>query len=315
MSKTQTPAGGNKTAMIKGDKEKMRQFLTVMEDKIAAILPRHLTPQKMSQVVMVEASRNPDLYHCTPKSLAASIMLSSELGLVPSGPLGEFYLIPRNMKGVKECTSIIGYKGLCKLARNSGEIARINADVVYEGEIKAGVFSATKEPPDIRHDWCIEDIDRSDKAIVLAYAKVAMKDGSTAQLILTRKQIEDRKNRSPAARGGYSPWSTDYAAMCRKTVLRALLSGGLVPLSADAPLAKALEYDADAPERNRVRVVEHTSGKDALAGALGMGESRVEEVEEVEAEYDDDYGDDYPPPPEEVVTPKAKTKPGELFDN
>lgn len=225
-------------------RDKMRAFMDVMRDRIATVLPRHLTPERMAQIVLVEAGRNPKLAECSTASLAACVMLASELGLEPSGPLGKFYLVPRRNKGTMECTALLGYKGLAELARRSGEIARLNAGVVYEAEIESGAFRATLEPPEILHTFMAQPFDRSDGAICLAYATAEMKDGSKSQAILTRSQIEDRRARSAASGGG--PWTTDYAAMARKTALRALLSGGLVPLSAESPVVRAIEAERQA---------------------------------------------------------------------
>jgi recombination protein RecT len=267
--------------LVKSKKDHLRGLIRAMESNIAQVLPKHLTPERMAQLVLVEASRNPRLYDCTPQSIAGCIMLASELGLEPSGPLGKFYLIPRRNKrmGITECTPLIGYKGYCELARRSGEIVRLNAGVVYQDEIDRKLFQATIEPPSIKHEFTTEPIDRSDKTLVLAYATAEMKDGSKAQIILTREEVDKRRARSAAKNSG--PWESDYPAMARKTALRALLSGGLVPLSAESPLAKALEHDIDAPETIEGTVVqvepEPHDGASRLADAIGLSDEALAE--------------------------------------
>jgi recombination protein RecT len=233
------------------ERDRTRAMVESMIPAIAKVLPKHLTPERMAQIVIVEMSRNPKLRNCTRESLAASIMMASELGLEPSGPRGHAWLIPRNNKirGIHgepdrwemQCSLQIGYKGLIDLAYRSGRIARLNASVVYQSELDCGAFRATIEPPEIRHAWS-PTVERSDATIVAAYATAEMTDGAKAQVILTRADIESRRSRSEATKRGWSsPWDSDYAAMARKSALRALLSGGLVPLSSE--LATALEED------------------------------------------------------------------------
>jgi recombinational DNA repair protein RecT len=64
--------------------------------------------------------------------------------------------------------------------------------------------------------------------------------------VLSRKQIEARRKRSDARDRG--PWVTDFAAMCRKSAIRALLVGGRVPLSSEMEHALT-EEDSDGEER------------------------------------------------------------------
>ncbi|MBT7101308.1 hypothetical protein HN937_28280 [Candidatus Poribacteria bacterium] len=264
---------------------KMESFLATMKPRIAKVLPKHLTPERMGQIVMVEASRNPKLAECTVPSLAAAVMLASELGLEPSGPLGKFYLIPRNLKvkgtNRKEmtCTPLIGYKGLAQLARNSGEIARLNASVVFKDEIDSGAFTATIEPPDILHKFTPVPINRHPDEIALAYATAEMKDGSKAQVILTRSEVEDRRSRSSS--GDFGPWTTDFGAMARKTALRALLTGGLVPLAAESSLTRAVEAELS---ENIVAQTPSGSASDDTAPIVDFGAPTVEVVDETTGE-------------------------------
>ncbi len=221
---------------------KVQQLLDLIMPKITKL--KTVSPERFAQIVLVEAGRNPKLAECTPASLGACLMLSAELGLEPSGPKGHAYLIARSttIKGSSpprkemQCSLMLGYKGLADLARRSKEVARINAQAVYQGEIDRGLWSASLEPSEIIHKYAL-DIDRSDEELVAAYAVAEMKDGSKVMEILSFRQIEARR-----ARGDDGPaWKTDYAKMARKTALRALLSGGLVPLGPDA--SKAMEAE------------------------------------------------------------------------
>jgi recombination protein RecT len=206
-----------------------------MKDQVAAILPKHLTPERLCKVMIVEASRTPKLLECSTISVAESIMLSAQLGLEPGGTLGHIYFIPYGNK----CTPIIGYKGYLELARRSGQVARLDARVVYEGEkfeVTAGLH------PNIEHS-VRGDVDRSDDKIVAAYAVAVLKDGSSYFEVLWKVDIDKVRRRSKAGRSG--PWVDDYSRMARKSAIRALFNGGTVPMSFE--LATAVSADGDDP--------------------------------------------------------------------
>ena len=228
-------------------RETVAGWLTHLKPRLAEVLPAALPLRRMAQVALTESVRNPKLAECTPQSFASALILCAELGLEPSSGLGKAYLIPRWNARTRqtECTLQVGYKGYCELALRSGKISRLNAQVVYRDEIARGVFRATIEPPAIHHDYSADDIERTDTALVLAYATAQLRDGSYAQVILTRAQIDARRMRSGQSGSG-GPWATDYSAMARKSALRALLTSGLVPLASDQPVARAVVAEDDA---------------------------------------------------------------------
>jgi recombination protein RecT len=206
-------------------------------DSLAAVLPRHLTAETFAKVVGAEFVRNPKLAECTPVSLALCLITAAQHGLSPSSPLGHAYLIPRENRkiGKTECTLLIGYKGLCELARRTGEIARMDARCVYDGE----TFDITGGTnPEIVHKPSLT-VDRADSKIIAAYAVAVMKDGGVYFDFVTRHEIDARRARSGT--GKYGPWADDFAAMSRKSAIRKLLGGGLVPLSAE--IAEAIDRE------------------------------------------------------------------------
>ena len=245
------------------------------------LLPRHMTAERMIKLVYAAATKQPDLLHCTTASIGHCLTTCSELGLEPGDTRGHVYLIPRrnSRAGIVECTLLIGYKGYVELARRSNEIANIDAVVVYEGEpfeVKRGAH------PDILHTW-VPGVDRSDDKIVAAYAVVSLRSGGIVLEALTRDEINSRhrarsqawqwaetgdKNRSGGKKD--SPWHTDYARMCRKSAIRSLLTGGLVPLSAE--LVRAIEYDNETDSRvidvPAVSAAPRLSAVDSLRGLV-----------------------------------------------
>ena len=269
-----TPA---KSLMEKETKGTFRYDVARILTAASEVMPQHMTPKRMLALVYAAATKTPKLFDCTTASLGMCLTTCAELGLEP-GIAGHVYLIPRNskIKGARgepdrwemQCTLLVGYKGFCELARRSGEIASIDAVPVYEGEpfkVRRGT------DPGIDHEWR-GDVDRSDKKLVAVYAIARMRDGSIAYEVLTRQEIDARRNRSQSS--GSGPWVTDYARMARKTGLRLLFAGGLVPLSAE--IVRAIEADDEGEgyidvageEDNKTRL----GAMDSLRGLLQRSE-------------------------------------------
>lgn len=215
---------------------------------LPSILPNHLTPERVARVALAEFARTPKLAECDKASLCLCIMTASQMGLEVSGPLGHAYLIPRwsGRKQAQECTLIIGYKGLALMALRSGDIATMDARLVYDGEDFEIVAGST---PSITHRPSLT-VKRTDDKIVASYCVVVTKDGGTFWDFCARDEIEDRRKRGASGQTTKSgkpittPWDTDYAAMARKCAVRKLLMGGMVPLSTD-DLRRAVEHEIE----------------------------------------------------------------------
>lgn len=232
------------------------------QEKLASLLPRHVPQETFVRVVLAEFARSPKLSDCTPLSLSLSLLTAAQFGLVPSGPMGHAYLIPRWSSKLKaqECTLLIGYKGLCQLVRNSGDVSTLHAECVYVGDefdVRGGTDPQIVHKPDVRGD-------KSNSKIVASYATARMKDGSVAFAWCSIGEIEARRQRGASGQDKSTPWDTDYAAMARKSALRKLLTGGTVPLSSE--IATLLHAE---DERERANVIDATPVKArSLAAAL-----------------------------------------------
>lgn len=239
-----------------------------MQASIASILPKHITKERMLRLVYEEGRRVPALRECEPASIALAIIGASQLGLEIGGPTGYAYMIPYSGRA----TLIIGYKGWCQLALRSPRIRRLHASVVYLDEVEAGTFDVDHGSGVVRHKFTFpaKGIKRDKAEIVGAYCLVELDSGGVECRVLTLDEIEDRRKRGASGKGVKTPWDTDYAAMARKSAIRALLTGGTVPISVD--LATALEVDEREPIEVEARQIEpapraiaQTSGLDALA--------------------------------------------------
>ena len=162
---------------------------------LANLLEEHnITPQKFVQVVLTEVKKNDKLVQAlieNPASMYASILSGAEIGLMPSEMIGEFYLIPRNMKqdnGTYKMTVCcqIGYKGLVSILLRSGDITRIHTEVVYEGDEFEAIYGIE---PTINHKPNFNAIRTAEK-IKYAYAVAKNKNGEYQFAVMTRKEIE-----------------------------------------------------------------------------------------------------------------------------
>lgn len=196
--------------------EKMADLIRSMTPELARALPRHMTGDRMSRIVLTAVRINPRLAECTQASFIGCVLSCAVLGLEPNTPLGLAYLIPRkNNKagGRLECTLQIGYTGMVDLAGRAG--TNVSAQVAKKGD-DFRYQLGTK--PEIWHIPS-EAADREEQLITHAYSVAVMPDGRSNFTVLSLPQIEKRRARSPAANEG--PWITDFEAMCMKTAVRA----------------------------------------------------------------------------------------------
>lgn len=183
-----------------------------------AVLPKHLSIDRLLRIATVALRQTPDLALSTPKSFLGALMTCTQLGLEP-GPLGEAYLLPFKDKNIpphlRVCTFVPGYQGLIKLAYQSGQIASFAAETVHEHDTFAVYYGSNRRIEHVRPKL---GVDRG-KAIGW-YALAGFASGGEAFVVMDRPEVERIRARSRAANSG--PWVTDYDAMAKKTCVRQL---------------------------------------------------------------------------------------------
>lgn len=222
-------------APTKGPQARFNNLQALLKSQVgsfAALLPKHLTPDRMLRVGLSAASRNLDLLDCTPESFVLALALASYLGLEPNTPLQRGYLIPYMNKGKREVQFIPGYKGLIWLATQSGEIASIESHVAYEKERFVVKLGTT---PSIDHAMSVS----GRGAPIAFYAVATMRNGAKTFEVMTLDQVEEIRRRSQSGDSG--PWKTDFEQMARKTAIRRLMN--YLPLS-EQRVASAMTVQA-----------------------------------------------------------------------
>jgi recombination protein RecT len=208
------------------------------KSQLANALPKTLglAPDRFLRVALTALRQTPKLGLCDEPSFFGSLMTSAQLGLEVNTPLGEAYLVPYKTK----CQLIIGYRGMISIARRSGQIQSISAQVVHEGDefdFELGLNEKLRHVPKAPDG----------AKLTHAYAIARLVGGGVQYEVMTRAQIDAIRKRSPSCNIG--PWVTDYDEMARKTACRRLFK--YLPVSLELSKAIAvedggeLEYDAD----------------------------------------------------------------------
>jgi len=214
----------------------VRTALTAREDQMLALLGGSIPLDRFLTVALHAVNGNRDLLRCTPLSIVEAIREAAALRLEPTGLLGDAYIVRYG----DTARLLPGYRGLLKLARRSGDVAQIDAHMVYEGdlfEIEQG------SEPRILHTPTLGDRG----AYLGAYAFARMTSGELITEWMNVADIEQVRRSSRA--GDRGPWIDWYAEMARKTVLRRLMKR--LPLATEAE--DALRVEAEVEQRTPAR--------------------------------------------------------------
>lgn len=268
------PSNGNgkqSQAIVVGPQARLATIQTLLDKSktsIMAVLPKHVTIDKFMRMVVAAVSKTPDLLDCSPRSIVLAAAQSAALGLEPNSPLGLAYLVPFK----KQAQFIPGYKGLIRLAYNSGEINWIQARAVHERdtyELDYGTEQRLVHRPYLGGDA---------GPLVGVYSVVEMKGGAKLFEFMSIAEVQAIRHRSQAA--GSGPWVTDFEEMAKKTVLRRHTK--TLPLS-EEKLARALEHQAIAesgngPDFSDVSIIDITDEQDDAPVHADRGEALAQKI-------------------------------------
>lgn len=198
--------------------QNMRKLLDRSWDRIKAVMPKEMNPQRLYQMYISTINREPALADCTVESVLSCFMRCTSLGLEPSNVngLGMAYILPFGNKnyrtGQKEATFILGYRGIIDLARRSGQLRDISARAVHEGDEFDYAYGLDEH---LNHVPCAKP-----GKLTHVYMVANFKDGGHYMQVMGIDEINAAMKRSPSARKPTSPWHTDFEAMAKKTVIR-----------------------------------------------------------------------------------------------
>lgn len=266
----------------------------------------HMKPERMMRLMANAIRTTPKLGECDPMSLLGGLMTCAGLGLEPNTIMGHAYLIPfkNNRKGITEVQLVVGYKGLIDLARRSGHITSISANIHYSDDdlwdYEEGTDARLRHVPgaqegDKLHSYAIAKFrDGGYASVVLPWAKVMkIRDGSQGWQTAVRYNSKDK-----------SPWWTHEDEMAKKTAIRALAK--YLPLSVefrDALTVDGGKADFAAFAINPADQLDATPDDDD--GRTIDGQATT--IEDVDAEQDEaPVDEDQPAEKKPAATPKAE---------
>jgi recombination protein RecT len=235
--------------------EQIRTQLVAMTPEFKNALPSHIKPEKFQRVVMTVVQQTPALLNADRRSLFASCIKCAADGLIPDGREAALVMFGSTVQYMPMLA------GIQKRARNSGEIASIQAHVIYENDkflIRRGLTETIEHEP-------LFPGDRGKP--IGAYAIAKFKDGSDPVFeVMDYAAIE--RVRAVSRSGSKGPWKDWWDEMARKTVFRRL--------------SKWLPMDSEADEL--MRRDDEIGAPTAGSGVLdGMAETPIDEFQAASA--------------------------------
>lgn len=196
----------------------IRQNLQQMAPEFKAALPAHVSVEKFTRVAQTAIQNQPDLASVDRRSLFGAIVRLAQDGLLPDGREAAI------VKFGDKAQAMPMIAGILKKVRQSGEVAKISAQVVYEFDEFVWTLGfdedVTHNPP---------KLDQPRGKAIGAYATAVLKDGSRLLEVMSFEEIE--KVRAVSRSKGAGPWVQWWGEMARKTVMRRLSKR--LPMSSD----------------------------------------------------------------------------------
>ena len=199
----------NQVAVIKSSSERLAP-------DFKSALPAHINVDKFIRVAQTAVLSNPDLQQADRASLFGACVKLAQDGLLADGK--EAALVVFNSKGpggnwIKKVQAMPMIAGILKKIRQSGEVAFIDAHVVYENDsfqYRPGI----DEQPIFEPDWFGE---RGKPLGVFAIARLKTGEFIPAE-IMSYAEVEKVRQASRSKDRG--PWVDWWDQMALKTVIR-----------------------------------------------------------------------------------------------
>lgn len=205
------------------------------EPEFQRALGQSMDAAKFAQDALTAIKANPQLGQADARSLFGALFLAAQLKLPVGGPLAQFHLTPRKVKGNLVVVPIVGYGGYVQLVMNTGLYSKVSAFLVHENDyFTSGANSERGE----FYDFKKANENRGNVVGVIAYAKVKGVDESAWVYV----DADTMRTKHRPKYWDSTPWATEEGEMFKKTGIRVLQK--YLPKSAEAaPLAKAAEAD------------------------------------------------------------------------
>jgi recombination protein RecT len=213
----------------------IEDYLRQYEPEFQRALGQSLDAAKFAQDALTAIKQNPQIGQSDPRSLFGALFLAAQLRLPVGGPLAQFHLTTRKVKGQLTVVPIVGYQGYVQLVMNTGLYSKVNAFLVHENDyFKAAANSERGE----FYDFDRAQGERGAVVGVIAYAKIRGYDETS--WVYVEADVMRAKHRPQYWES--TPWKTDEGEMFKKTGIRVLQK--YLPKSTDAAgIALAAQAD------------------------------------------------------------------------
>ena len=256
----------------------LKEYLIGKKQTILEACAHGVNPDRLIKTAcLLAASKNgAAIAKCTPESILRAVVDCARFGIDPA--FGRAYIVPY----ANEAELQLGYLGLIELAKRSGEIKSITAELVQEGddfEVEFGTNPKFVHRPKFQGDV---------NGFKSVYALAVFADGHFEYTVLSKDDVENIRRKSSKAPN--SPAWTNYPGeMAKKCAIRRLCK--TLPLSIEAK--EAIEED---DRRNTVIDIEPVAlnGKSAAAKLDEvLNRNKPNEAETTDAETESSNNDDW----------------------
>lgn len=206
------------------------ELIDSSEVRIQEILPDGMSAKRVIRLAKLAIHKEPKLLQCDPISVIQAIMTASTIGLEINSPLGGAHLVPFG----NQCVLVPDYRGLVRLALQSGGVVKLVAREVYADD-HFDVVQGSDEK--LVHIPNVSAEARKPEDIIAFYAIATLPDHSTVHEWRPRGDVDAIRDRAKGSNSG--PWKTDYAAMGKKTLVKQLCRW----LDLSPQFAEAVEHD------------------------------------------------------------------------
>lgn len=226
---------------------KMQSALEKMLPEIKKAVGKTMTPERFSRIALSLFNGNPQFWEADTTSFLSALMQSAQCGLEPNTVLGEAYVIPykNNKQNITEVNFQVGYKGILKMAFNTGDYEAIYAHEVREGDEFNYEYGLHKN---LIH----KPADVPSEKVTHYYAVYKLKNGGVDFVVWSKERVEQHAkdfSKNYMYKGQVnksSVWFKNFDSMAKKTVLIDVLK--YAPKSVEMAKALDLDYKAEAKE-------------------------------------------------------------------
>lgn len=223
-------------------------------------LPAHIKPAVFERNLVNALMANPSLLEFHPSLVYREVCKAAGLGLLLDPILGEAYIVTAwNGKTRRvEPQLRVGYKGMCKLARQAGDVTNIYAHEVCQKDKIVCHMGTDKQ---LIHE---PNVFQDRGPVIGYYAVIKFSDGTFDFEPMTVAQCQAIRDRSDAWKAfkedkiKSTPWQTDEGEMSKKTTLRRLMKRQ--PQSPELAEAIRIEDEAEFPTMREAPAIAMEAG-------------------------------------------------------